>query len=69
MRKRLNALALAVIAAGTADLALARPAHALIEEPKLSVYCCGVYDELGHLISRCCYRSGCQVNATGCVAV
>jgi hypothetical protein len=71
MKRKLNWLALAVIAAGGADLVLAERAHALIEEPTVPVYCCRAYGPFPGADPnlRCCYNTGCQIGPNGCEKV
>lgn len=67
MRRRLNLLALAVVATGGA--ALARPATlaATYHDPKLLLQsCCEATSPFGTVIYRCCSYRGCAVTANGC---
>jgi hypothetical protein len=67
MRRRLNLLALAVVAIGGGVLARPAPLQATYLDPKLILQsCCEARNGFGTLIYRCCTYSGCVVNAMGC---
>ena len=67
MRRRLNLLALAVVAAGGAVLARPAPLAATYHDPKLLLQsCCEATSAFGSVIYRCCSYTGCVVNASGC---
>jgi hypothetical protein len=66
MRKRINLLALLVIAGGGA--VFARPASATYISPLGTVEsCCSMYDGYGRLILRCCSASGCYITRYMCM--
>jgi len=66
MRKRLNLLALAVIAGGGGLLAAPAPLQATYYDPKLLLQsCCEARSQYG-VIYRCCSETGCVVTAQGC---
>ncbi|MFL5541845.1 MAG: hypothetical protein ACJ8J0_22855 [Longimicrobiaceae bacterium] len=67
MLRRLNLLALAVIAGGGALLATPAPARATYYDArKVFESCCVATDTFGHVIYRCCWYTGCVVSAAGC---
>ena len=67
MRRRLNLLALAVVAAGGAVLARPASLRATYFDPKLLLQsCCEAKNPFGTLIYRCCSYTGCVVNENGC---
>jgi hypothetical protein len=67
MRKRLNLLALAVVAAGGAMLARPASLGATYFDPKLLLQsCCEASGPFGSVIYRCCSYTGCVVTARGC---
>lgn len=66
MAKRINLLALLVIAAGGA--VFARPASATYINPLGTVEsCCTLYDGYGRIIARCCSSSGCMITKYMCL--
>ena len=67
MRRRLNLLALAVIAGGGGLLAAPAPLQATYYDPKLLLTqsCCSATGPFG-VIYRCCSETGCVVTALGC---
>ena len=66
MRKRLNLLALAVVAVGAGVLARPARLEATYVDPKLVLQsCCEAKGPFG-IIYRCCTYTGCFVNANGC---
>ena len=67
MRRRLDLLALAVIAGGGGLLAAPAPLQATYHDPKLLVAqsCCEAKNQYG-IIYRCCSETGCVVTAQGC---
>ena len=67
MRRRLNLLALAVIAAGGGLLAAPAPLKATYHDPKLVLFqsCCEAKNQFA-VIYRCCSETGCVVTAAGC---
>ena len=68
MRKRINLLALLVIAGGGAVFARPAPASATYLNPLGTVEsCCSLYDGYGRLILRCCSSSGCYVTRYMCM--
>ena len=66
MRKRIRALALAVVAIGAGALAGPRTAHATYAPPPTGIYCCceAVY---GVCVNRCCSPRGCTITPNGCL--
>jgi hypothetical protein len=67
MRRRLNLLALAVVAIGGGVLARPAPLQATYLDPKLILQsCCEARNSFGTLIYRCCSASGCVVTEYGC---
>ena len=68
MRRRLNLLALAVIAAGGGLLAAPTPLEATYYDPRrlLVESCCEAKNQFGTIIFRCCSDSGCVVTSAGC---
>jgi len=67
MRRRLNLLALAVIAGGGALLATPAPARATyFDARKIFESCCTATDTFGKVIYRCCAPNGCAVTSLGC---
>ena len=67
MRKRLNLLALAVIAGGGGLLTTPAPLRATYFDPKLILTqsCCEARNQFG-IVYRCCSDTGCVVTAQGC---
>ena len=61
MRRRLNLLALAVIAGGGGLLTTPAPVQATYFDPKLILTqsCCEAKNHLGTVIYRCCSETGC----------
>lgn len=69
MRRRLNLLALAVLAAGATSLARPARLQATYWDPKqLLQSCCEAKSNYG-TIYRCCSYTGCVVTAQGCSAL
>ena len=67
MRRRLNLLALAVVAAGGAILARPASLGATYVDPKLLLQsCCEAIGPFGTTIYRCCSVNGCVVTMHGC---
>lgn len=67
MRRRLNLLALAVVAAGGAVLARPAPLQATYLDPRMIFQsCCEATSGFGQVIYRCCSATGCVVTAAGC---
>jgi cytochrome c oxidase assembly factor CtaG len=68
MRKRINLLALLVIAAGAAVFARPAPAEATYYNPwQPPSSCCVARDAYGSVISQCCSAGGCMVTAGKCI--
>jgi len=67
MRRRLNLLALAVIAGGGGLLAAPAPLQATYYDPKWFVVqsCCDATGPYG-IVYHCCSETGCIVTARGC---
>jgi hypothetical protein len=67
MRRRLNLLALAVIAAGGGLLVAPAPLEATYYDPRrlLVQSCCEAKNQFG-IIYSCCSDTGCVVTAAGC---
>ena len=69
MRRRLNLLALAVIAGGGTLLAAPAPLHATYLDPKLVLNsCCTAYNGW-RIIARCCSPTGCIITSGGCTSL
>jgi len=69
MRRRLDLLALAVIAGGGALLAAPAPLHATYLDPKLVLTsCCSAYSGW-RVIVRCCSPNGCVITSGGCTSL
>lgn len=68
MRRRLDLLALAVIAGGGGLLAAPAPLQATYFDPRkvLLQSCCEARGPNGQLIFRCCSETGCVVTEAGC---
>ena len=67
MRRRLNLLALAVVAVGGAVLARPARLEATYHDPKLLLQsCCEAINQYNQTIYRCCTYTGCVVTAAGC---
>ena len=68
MRRRLNLLALAVIAGGGTLLATPAPARATYFDARKIIFesCCTATNSFGQVIYRCCSTTGCAVSAQGC---
>lgn len=67
MRRRLNLLALAVVAAGGSMLARPAPLGATYFDPRLLLQsCCEATGPFNTVIYRCCSMTGCVVTANGC---
>jgi hypothetical protein len=67
MRKRIRALALAVVAIGAGGLAVPRAAHATYAPPPANYCCCEA--AYGICVNRCCSPRGCTVTPDGCVTL
>jgi hypothetical protein len=67
MRRRLNLLAMAVVAVGGTVLARPAPLAATYLDPKaLLQSCCVAIGPFGGPIYRCCSYTGCVITAAGC---
>ena len=68
MRKRINLLALLVIAAGGAVFARPAPAGATYYNPWTageSGSCCSATNVFGRVVVQCCSATGCTINTQG----
>lgn len=67
MRKRINLLALLVIAAGGAVFARPAPANATYYNPWTGSgqSCCAAYNVFGRTLVQCCSANGCSINTQG----
>lgn len=69
MRKRINLLALLVIAGGGALVGRPTPASATYYNPwTMGQSCCAAYDVFGGVVQRCCSSTGCLITAGKCIA-
>ncbi|HYH82454.1 MAG TPA: hypothetical protein VEX86_21865 [Longimicrobium sp.] len=68
MAKRINLLALLVIAAGGAVLARPAPASATYYDPWRTHIesCCTAYDGWGRTVQQCCSNNGCYITKGLC---
>jgi len=68
MRKRINLLALMVIAAGGAIIAKPAPAGATYIDPwgDTNRSCCSAVDSFGRRIGECCNSGGCSITYGKC---
>jgi len=66
MRRRLNLLALAVLAAGATSLARPARLQATYWDPKQLLQSCCEARSNTSIIYRCCSYTGCVVTAQGC---
>jgi len=68
MRRRINLLALLVIAAGGAVIAGPTPASATYINPLGGMQsCCTAYDGYGRIVQRCCSNNGCVITYGRCL--
>jgi hypothetical protein len=68
MRKRINLLALLVIAGGGAVFARPAPASATYISPWGNTQsCCTAYDGWGRVVQQCCSSSGCFITYGKCL--
>lgn len=68
MRKRINLLALLVIAAGGAVVARPAPAGATYHNPwRVPESCCRAFDTFGNVVTSCCSTGGCLITAGRCM--
>ncbi|HEU4562505.1 MAG TPA: hypothetical protein VFS20_32040 [Longimicrobium sp.] len=66
MRKRINLLALLVIAAGGAVFARPEPANATYYNPWTGGQsCCSATNVFGRVVVQCCSPMGCSINTQG----
>lgn len=68
MRKRINLLALVVIAAGAAVVARPAPAEATYYNPWTGgsgESCCSAISVFGRVLVQCCSPNGCTINTQG----
>jgi len=68
MRRRINLLALLVIAAGGAAIAGPTPASATYLNPWTNTEsCCKAFDGWGRVVQQCCSNSGCYITYGRCL--